>query len=191
MNNLDDLVKYYGEFEIKVQELINQQFGHFCAECQDPCCRLDICEEGADSLFLQRVRAAHQQEEHMTENLGWLEVTGCCLNAGRPPVCSEYLCDELLTHLPSPFERYIAIVLCKLMTYIGENAAGSLHLCEILHETDLEKVDPKAVLQRLDEADEAFNAVCYFCEHGKINVEMREALDLIVPIPSDAAGYCV
>lgn len=191
MNNLDSIIEYYGEFEIKVQKLIDQLFGSFCAECHDPCCRLDICEEGADSLFLQRVRAEHGQEEHMTDRLGWLEATGCCLTAGRPPVCSEYLCDEILAKLPTPFERYIALVLCKLITYIGENAVGELHLCEILHAADLEKVDPEAIRQRLAEADEAFNAVCYFCEHGKVNAAMRDALDLIFPIPPDAAEFCI
>lgn len=190
MNNLDDLIKHYGDFEIKVQDLINKQFGHFCADCQDPCCRLDICEEAADSLFLQRIRAAHNQELHMTDHYGWLESTGCCLHAGRPPVCSEYLCDELLGNLPNPLERYIALTLSALMTHIGEHAVGELSLCDILHESDLDKVDPNAVLKRLRQADEAFNAILYYCEHGKINIDMRKALNVIYPIPRDAQGYC-
>jgi hypothetical protein len=191
MNNLDTLIKYYGEFEIKVQDLINELFGSFCVACHDPCCRLDICEEAKDSLFLQRIRAAHNQEEHMSDNYGWLEPTGCCLHTGRPPVCSEYLCDELLNNLPTPFERYIAIVLSALMTYVGEHAVGELHLCEILHESDLEKVNEKVVLKRLEAADKTFNAIRYFCEHGKVNAQMRDALSLILPIPEDAAAFCI
>ena len=191
MNNLDNLIKHYGDFEIKVQDLINQLFGHFCVACHDPCCRLDICEEAKDSLFLQRIRAAHNQEEHMADGYGWLEPTGCCLHTGRPPVCSEYLCDELLNNLPTPFERYIAITISSLITYVGEHAVGELHLCDILHETDMEKVDEKAVLQRLTEADKALNAICYYCEHGKVNVEMREALNQIVPLTREAAEFCV
>jgi hypothetical protein len=190
MNDLKNLVKVYGDFEMKVQELINQFFGHFCTDCHDPCCRLDICEEAHDSLFLKQVRETFKQEQFMSDDYGWLENTGCCLKAGRAPVCSEYICDDILTNLPNPFEQYIAHVLCGLITYVGDQAAGDLNICEILHEKDFEKVDTKAFLQRLFDADEAFNAICFFSEHGKITPEMEGALAEILPIPPDAHEFC-
>ncbi len=185
MNNLDKFIEYYGEFEIKVQKLINQLFGQFCAECHDSCCRIDVCEEANDSLFLRRVREATKQELAMNETYGWLDISGCCLGAGRPPICSEYLCEDVYAELKTPIEKYIARVLCLLITFVGENAVGDLHLCEILHESDMEKVDPASLMNRLEIADEAFNAVCYYCEHGKLNEELRGALEEIMPFSEE------
>ena len=176
---------------MKVQELINQFFGHFCKDCHDPCCRLDICEEANDSLFLKLVRKTFEQDEFMSDDYGWLGTAGCCLTVGRAPVCSEYVCAEIIANLPNPFEQYVARVLCGLITYVGDNAADYLNICEILHEEDFEKVNTKAFLQRLFDADEAFNAICFFSEHGKINLEMKGALEEIIPMPADAQEFSI
>ncbi|MCC7299484.1 MAG: hypothetical protein IT583_00185, partial [Verrucomicrobia bacterium] len=91
------LLGKYKELERDVQELVSAQCRDVCALCTACCCRADLCEEALESPFLH---AAHGRDELESDRYGFLTETGCSLEIGRPPVCYEFFCDELMAAQP-------------------------------------------------------------------------------------------
>ncbi len=112
MKQFDHIIGLYADFEPRVQKSIGQFFGSICSACRGVCCKIDYCQETRESLFLSKLREEYQTAASYSDETGWLSETGCDLTAGRPPVCYEYLCDEILSAQPTHTHRY-AVIVCS------------------------------------------------------------------------------
>lgn len=180
MHPLAELLDPYAELESAVCRLMQQLFAETCGLCTACCCRADICEEAARSAFLslllnkQGVRPAD-----MDDRYGWLDLHGCSLTYGRPPVCYHYFCDELLEQLSDEEGRFVVQTLGRLMHHIGIHSLGERHLVEITDADDLSRVDSTRLLQRLEEAQAAFGVIEEYVGSGRLAVSGREMLERI------------
>ena len=180
MAMLDDILPAYAELEANVGRLMARLFGETCGLCTACCCRVDICEEAQESAFLSRLlRMQGRTGGELDERLGWLDLHGCSLKHGRPPICYAYFCDELLARLPNDDTRFAVRILGNLMDHIGQQALDGLHLVEIRNESDLERVDCERLAQRLNEARDAFEALVAFLEGGRLDAATRMHLETI------------
>lgn len=177
---IDHILEPYAELEISVRQLTTQLFSETCGMCTACCCRADICEEAAGSAFLSLLLEKQElSAADMDDRYGWLDLHGCSLEYGRPPICYTYFCDELLSHLPDEEARHVARTLGRLMHHIGQDAVGDWHLTEIPDAADLEKVDPERIQQRLEEAQAALDAIEEYVQTGRLPASDREILDII------------
>ncbi|MEN8253848.1 MAG: hypothetical protein ABFR33_00105 [Verrucomicrobiota bacterium] len=180
MHLINDILKPYAELETSIQQLMTELFSETCGMCTACCCRADICEEAGESAFLSLL--LEQQElstDDMDDRFGWLELHGCSLEYGRPPVCYIYFCDELLARLPDDESRHVAKTLGRLMNHIGQNAIGEWHLVEIMDAADLEKVDPTPLSRRMEEAQTAFDVIEEYVQTGRLSADGRGILGII------------
>ncbi|MDD4737394.1 MAG: hypothetical protein PHP44_14955, partial [Kiritimatiellae bacterium] len=152
---LDD----YIAFEHRVREQMLVHASPSCGICPAVCCRYDICEESIDSAFLSLIRQHTAPTECFCERYGWLTPTGCALEVGRPPVCYEFLCDDMLHALPNDDARFALRTLGMLITYIGRKAIGTRHLVELLHHEDLLRLHYPRFRVRLQTAQTALEII--------------------------------
>lgn len=182
MSQLKIFINQYAELEEIIRHLMLQLCSGTCEICTACCCRADICEEAVESAFLSLLLQKQGLSEHkMDEKYGWLDLHGCSLNYGRPPVCYAYYCDELLARLPDDETRLSSRILGNLIQHIGEKALGEWHLVEIMNPEDLEKLDYPILFQRLREAQAAFGVIESFfqSESGRLSRADREVLSAI------------
>ena len=180
METINDLFEPYAELESRVGHLMTQLFSSTCGMCTACCCRADICEEATESAFLlQLLERQGLDPAGMDERFGWLDLHGCSLEYGRPPVCYAYFCDELLARLPDEDARHAAKVLGNLIHHIGHKALGGWHLVEIMEEADLDMVDMESVSNKLAEARAALQVVESLLESGRFSAADREVLAAI------------
>lgn len=176
----DDILKPYAELEHSIQQLMTQLFNETCGMCTACCCRPDICEEAAESAFLSLLLERQElTADQMHDRYGWLDLHGCSLEYGRPPVCYSYFCDELLDGLPDDETRLVARTLGRLINHIGRNALGDWHLVEIMDAADLEKIDSDQILQRMEEVQAAFEVIEHYLQDGRLSMSDREIMDTI------------
>ncbi|MDZ8120335.1 hypothetical protein [Pontiella agarivorans] len=180
MLTLENLINEYAALETEIRKIMTHLFSGTCGLCTACCCRADICEEAVESAFLARLlKKQGLGEKDMDDRFGWLDLSGCSLDYGRPPVCYAYYCDELLARLPDDTHRYSAGVLGKLILHIGQQALGNRHLVEIMDPDDLEKINYDRVFQRLEEAQAAFEVIKAYLASGMLNKADREVLAVI------------
>jgi hypothetical protein len=180
MHLIDDILKPYAELERSIQQLMTHLFNETCGMCTACCCRADICEEATGSAFLSLL--LEQQDisaNDMDDRIGWLDLHGCSLEYGRPPICYTYFCDELLDGLPDEEARHTAQTLGRLIHHIGKDALGDWHLVEIMDAADLEKVDSDQIFQRMEEAQSAFEVIEEYIQTGRLSASGREILEII------------
>jgi hypothetical protein len=180
MNEILEIVEPYIELETSIRELMIALFSESCAMCTACCCRADVCEETTASAFLSLL-LDHQKltDEQMDDRYGWLDVHGCMLGYGRPPVCYTYFCDDLLVDLPDDESRLVAQTLGRLIEYVGEKALGDWHLTEITDEEALEEVSVEDLLERLETALHAFEVIEEFTQSGRLSSSGRALLEQI------------
>ncbi|RKX33656.1 MAG: hypothetical protein DRP64_20745 [Verrucomicrobia bacterium] len=177
MYSIDSILKPYIELESSVRLLMTQLFSETCGMCTACCCRADICEEATGSAFLSRL--LERQElfvDNMDDRYGWLDLDGCSLDYGRPPVCYTYFCDELLARLPDDDARHTARVLGRLMDHVGKDALGDWHLVEIMDPDDLGMIAPEDILLRLEESRAALDVVEEYMHTGRLTATGLEIL---------------
>lgn len=180
MNSINDLLQPYSELERAVRALMSNLFSNTCGLCTACCCRADICEEAIESVFLSRLLEKQGiSAQDMDDRIGWLDLSGCSLDYGKPPICYAYFCDQLLARLPDDETRYATEVLGKLMHHIGQNALGDRHLVEILNQDELEKVDLPRIARRLEEAEAAFQVIENFTASGRLDKSDQAILERI------------
>ncbi|QBG47114.1 hypothetical protein EGM51_06785 [Verrucomicrobia bacterium S94] len=180
MPYLEKLIEEYAALECDIREVMTHLFSGICAMCTACCCRADICEEALESAFLAHLLEKQDLgEKDMDDRFGWLDLTGCSLDYGRPPVCYAYYCDQLLARLPDDTSRYAANVLGKLIHHIGQRALNSRHLVEIMDPDDLEKINLNRLSLRLEEARSAFEVIKSFLSTGMLNKADRDVLAVI------------
>lgn len=180
MKNVDDLYEPYIELEQAIHERMNLLFPTACGECTACCCRADICEEVLHSAFLTRLleRQGHSART-MDDRFGWLQLDGCSLEYGRPPVCYAFFCDDLLDGLPDEETRRITRIMGKLLHYVGLNADGEHHLVEIVHPDALQKIDIDSLAARLEEAYILFNEIETYFQTGRLSARHAPLLQRI------------
>ena len=169
MNTAEDLeriVDEYTEFEHRVRELMIAQAAPCCSVCPSCCCRFDICEETIDSAFLSLIRTREEPGESFSDSYGWLTPTGCLLKIGRPPVCYEFLCDDIMHSMPDDDARFALRTLGMLITYVGRKAIGTRHLVELLNPDDLLRLRYERFHARLATAQTALEDIEEYFSSG-------------------------
>lgn len=149
----------YAAVEHRVRAGMRRHAGPFCAQCARVCCRADICAESRDSEFLQIVRALAPPAIVFDPEKGWRTPEGCALALGRPPVCYEFLCDDILRACPDEPMRYALRVLGMVPTWLGRRALGERHLVTLRDRGMLRKVKPKRFANRLGVARSALERI--------------------------------
>jgi hypothetical protein len=175
-SRLKHLLEEYAELERGVQELVNAQCREACELCTACCCRADLCEEALESPFL---RLLHSRDELESDRYGFLTETGCALELGRPPVCYEFFCAELLAAQPDDLQRDLLRILGRLPTYAGQNAYGSASLAEIMDKEELEHLAFQRLEKQLQESFQALEILNTFYNTGALPNDANRVLNRI------------
>ncbi len=173
---LKHLLEEYAELEQAVQELVSAQCREVCALCTVCCCRADLCEEALGSPFL---RLLHGRDELESDRYGFLTETGCTLEIGRPPICYEFFCAELLAAQPDDLQRELLRILGRLPSHAGQNADGNAFLAEIMNEEELEQIRFQALEKQLQESFQALEILRTFYDTGALPNDANRVLDRI------------
>jgi hypothetical protein len=182
MHTVEDLLEPYAVLESAVCRLMQQLFAETCGLCTACCCRADVCEEVTCSAFLTLLlKQQGVSPTDMDDRFGWLDLHGCSLAYGRPPICYSYFCDELLEAWPDEESRLVLMTLGRLMHHVGIDALGKRHLVEIADAGDLARIDADRLLLRLNEASAAFDMIEECLRTGRLAVNAMEVLDMISP----------
>ena len=153
------ITEEYAALENSVRELMTCHAGPLCSSCSRICCRLDICEETFESAFLGLVRALFPPPAPPSPSRGWLTPGGCALAVGRPPVCYEFLCDDIMSAQDNDDARYALRALGMLLTYLGRNALGDRHLVAMVEHETLLSIKPARFEKRLKIAREVLDVI--------------------------------
>jgi len=183
MSELSSILWRYAALERETQNFIFSRCAKICEFCASCCCRADICKEALESAFLRRLHGQTPNSANFSDHHGWLTEKGCGIVLGRPPVCYEFFCDELIENLPTPTHRYVLTTLGKLVSHIGKKADGVRHLIEITKEEDLECINKDHFLERLSEAQSALEHIRYFYDNGELEYDALEQLGKIAAPP--------
>ena len=162
MNELEHILKAYAKFESEVRAFSTQLWFQWCSNCRVVCCKAVYCRETIESPFLFLLLKKYSHRVINNPQKSWLSETGCKLSVGRPAVCYEFLCGNILDAQQTEIHRYAMIVLSKLISHIGKKALGSRHLIEIMDPDELKKVRYSRFEKRLSEARKAFDVVQLF-----------------------------
>ncbi len=159
---LEQLADGYIALEKRIHALISEIGGSFCDNCDDRCCEPRHCADSDDSAWLHALRARLGVERTAADagETGFLGKRGCMLPAGRPMICTAYICDRLHMGLhATPLENYLYQVACSLLNMVVRRAAGDLDLTEL---DDLDVLTPRRrakLLSRVKRADECMTRV--------------------------------
>ncbi len=151
------MVRAYAEFEDRVHLAMAEICVPFCRTCKKPCCRVEFCQETITSLWLVLVRNSFPAGARYHSRRGWCSSHGCTLPVGRAPVCYEYFCPRILSG-GDGIRGYALQTLGKLVSFVGQNALGGVHLVALLSRDDLRRVKPKRFRKRLQIAKVALSA---------------------------------
>jgi hypothetical protein len=174
---LKHLLEEYAELEHGVQKLVSAQCGPVCGLCTVACCcRADICEEALESPFLSLL---HRKASLESDAYGFLTETGCALDIGRPPICYEFFCEELLDSQPDDQHRELLKILGRLPTHAGENAHSEAHLVEIMQEEELEHLAFQRLEKQLQESFQCLEILQSFFNEGTLPANADRVLGRI------------
>jgi hypothetical protein len=166
MDDLEQILKAYADFEAEVRAFSSALWFQWCSTCRKVCCQSVYCRETYESPFLCLLLKNHSHPVSNSTQNDWLGEAGCKLLVGRPPVCYEFLCANILDAWQTGMHRYAMIVLSTLISHIGKKALGSRHLIEVMDPADLKKVRYSRFEKRLSEARSAFDVLqLFFCGH--------------------------
>jgi hypothetical protein len=179
---LTHLIQDYAALERGVQELTVSLCRDGCELCTACCCRADICEEALDSPFL---RLLHQRDELESDAYGFLTQTGCALEIGRPPVCYEFFCEDLLAAQPDDLHRDLLRILGQLPNHAGHNARGDAHLVEIMHAEELDQLAFQRLEKQMQESFQALEILQGFFNEGTLSAHTLELVRRIPLEPTD------
>lgn len=187
MDDFDYILKDYAAFETEVRVYSSGLWFQWCSNCSKVCCNAVYCRETIESPFLQLLLKQHSSPVSNCTQKGWLGESGCQLPIGRPAVCYEFLCGDILEAPQTRLQRYAMIVLSKLVSHTGKKALGSRHLIELMDPIELKRVKNSRFQKRLSEARRAFKIVQLIFDGGKIENDALKALHKI-SIPDSMKG---
>jgi hypothetical protein len=145
MNRLGgNLVKLFDDYislEKEIQKLIFPISQFFCRKCLGNCCREEICKESIESTFLSIL--TEKQRIRFDNQIGWLGPLGCRLDYGRPLVCYEFFCEDILKTYFFKASNIKKII--NDFVSIGNKAYGNTHLLcvdnlDILSSNKIDKI---------------------------------------------------
>jgi len=113
-----------------MQEVMAELCAQSCASCRQRCCKERFCRESVESPFLQAVREGVTGVSYGAKK-GWIGPRGCRLEVGRPPICYEYLCPEILYTLDGPDQREAAKDLAEIVAHVGDDLIDGQHAVEV------------------------------------------------------------
>lgn len=171
------LLEEYAALERGVQDLVRAHCCGVCGLCIVACCcRADICEEALESPFLQLL---HQKTGLESDAYGFLTETGCSLPVGRPPICYEFFCEELLDAQPDDLHRRLLRILGALPTHAGQSAYGEAHLVEIMKEEALDHLAFQRLERQMQESFQALEILQAFFNEGTLPEDADRVLKRI------------
>ena len=174
MDELEHILREYAAFESEVRVFSSALWFQRCTNCREVCCKAVYCQETYESPFLCLLLKKHSYQVSNSTQKVWLGEAGCKLAVGRPPVCYEFLCANILEARQTGMHRYAMIILSKLICHIGKRALGPRHLIEIMDPADLKKIRYSRFEKRLSEARNAFDVVqLYFSGHKLENDDLK------------------
>jgi hypothetical protein len=179
MDELKHILRAYGAFESEVRIFSSKLWFQWCSNCRVVCCKAAYCRETVESPFLFLLLKKNSQRVFKSPQKTWLNETGCKLWVGRPPVCYEFLCANILDAQQTAMHRYAMMVLSKLISHIGKKALGSRHLIEVMDPADLKKIRYSRFEKRLTEARNAFDVVRLFFRGHELENGALEVLSKI------------
>lgn len=180
---LSKIIWRYAALEREVQTLISGRCSYACSICPSCCCRTDLCEETFHSAFLKALHGHAPDSTQFSDRYGWRTENGCSLSLGRPPVCYEFFCDDILNSQRSEAHRYVLKVLGKLLNYVGEQALGDRHLVEISDKQDLNRIPLDRFKEKVNEGRSALEHVRFFYDHGFFDADAMGQLGHIMEPP--------
>lgn len=150
----------YAHLEKRIGGLIRRLCAGFCRKCADCCCREDICRESIDSSWLTLVWGLADNHISQYDKIdGWLAASGCQIIAGRPPVCYEFFCDDILNVFDSgPFRDELK-QLSKLISITGKRALGNRHLVVLSAEEIALRLNCGKFSDRIANSIKLFNGI--------------------------------
>jgi hypothetical protein len=179
MERLEDILREYAAFESEVRFFSSERWVQWCSNCRKVCCKALYCRETFESPFLILLLNKYSHQLYNNTQKNWLSDAGCRLSIGRPPVCYEFLCANILDAQQTGMHRYAMIVLSKLVSHIGKRALCSRHLVELMDPADLKKVKYSRFEKRLSEARNAFDVVQSFLSGDKLENNALKVLSKI------------
>lgn len=123
-NKIVQLINRYVSLEKEIQKMVDQVCRQYCEKCFSRCCREEMCRESTESSFLAML--VEEQGVGYDTRSGWMGPSGCRLAYGRPLVCYEYFCDDILGRHSFRNTKITEIV--HGFTTIGTRAHGGKHL---------------------------------------------------------------
>ena len=181
-DTLKKFIERYIELESAVQALVREQCIGLCKQCTQNCCATMICEEAIESPFLKQV---HQQTDRFSNQFGFHSETGCTLPIGRPPVCYEYFCADLIYLQPDAVHEKVLRTLGALPNHSLRNALGEAPLTEIMNEADFGKINFQRLEKQLDESFQALEIIQTFYTEGTLPDGADRVLEQIQFMPED------
>jgi hypothetical protein len=121
---LTTLLDKYASVEKEIQKNIYQACSSFCGTCSLKCCKEELCKESTESSFLS-ILIENQKLRYDTQN-GWIGPSGCRLGYGRPLVCYEFFCNDILKS--SLFKAADIQKIIGDFVSVGNKAHGNTHL---------------------------------------------------------------
>ncbi len=150
MNGVDcrlaNLLTIYVCIEKEIQKLIYQTSFHFCKECSSRCCKEEICRESIESAFLS-ILVEKQKNQYDTKN-GWISPLGCSLDYGRPLVCYQFFCEEILESYL--FKKASIHKIINEFASVGNKANGNTHLLCINNLTIISSTKIKKMINKFN-----------------------------------------
>jgi hypothetical protein len=179
MDELEHILQDYAAFEAEVRVFSSGLWFQWCSNCREVCCKSVYCRETFESPFLFLLVQKYSHQVSYRTQKDWLSEAGCRLSVGRPPVCYEFLCRNILDAQKTGMQRYAMIILSKLISHIGKRALGPRHLIEVMTPADLKKIRYSRFEKRLSEARNAFDVVQLFFRGDKLEDDALKVLSKI------------
>ena len=183
-SDLCRIIEAYAAFELEINAYAAKLWQPFCAACKGVCCQPEYCRESLESPFLERLRECYPAKSVFRPDTGWLTETGCSLDRGRPSVCYQFVCDNILQAQISEEQRYLMNVFSNLINHAGKRALGHRHLIAIMDSDRIELLNYDRFAVRLNEAKQAFEQLQRCWEQGAIDEGALKVLAKITPPPS-------
>ena len=136
--DVNELINGYISLEKEIQKLIHQVTHPSCSICNGKCCKEEICKESLESNFLAIL--TKQQGIQFDSRSGWLGASGCRLAFGRPLVCYDFFCEDVLKSTLFKASGIQAII--DEFMAVGKNAYGSKHLICV---ENLDRLSPRKI----------------------------------------------
>jgi len=182
--DISKLINRYGRLEQQVRIQMEQRCRASCSRCKRVCCRIHFCAETRESAFLDRVVRRFSPTAEFDPHRGWLSPAGCTLVAGRPPVCYEFLCNDIPDAVSMDLDRrHAMLALSMLITHAGRRAIGGRHLVEATRDADLSRINTRRFMARLDEAEAALADVVAVLDGRRPEGAAENTLSRIIPPP--------